>query len=77
MPAELGSFDFSFSGILASFIFGVIGLYMFRHGKKSSDMRLLIIGLTLMIYPYFTSGPVMDWVLGCGLCGLAYFFRNR
>ena len=67
----MSAFDFSFSGLMSSFIFGVIGIYLFREGKRRLNFAVLFIGIALMIYPYFTHGPLLDWGVGIGLCFLA------
>jgi hypothetical protein len=66
-------FDFSISGLFAGLIFGCIGIWMFREGKRYTDLRIVMIGIALMVYPYFTHGPLMDWGVGAGLCGVAYY----
>jgi hypothetical protein len=69
--------DFSFSALMAGFIFGVIGFYLFRHGKKRVHYPWILIGLVLMIYPLFVSGDLMNWGIGLVLCGAAYFMRGE
>ena len=64
----------SMSGIMSSFIFGVIGIWMLRQGKRNANYATACFGFSLMIYPYFTSGPLADWGVGFALCGLAYYF---
>lgn len=76
MPVDLSGYDISISGIMAGFIFGVIGWWLFREGKKRAQPRVLAVGLLLMIYPYFTSSPKADWGIGILLCGAAYYFWN-
>jgi hypothetical protein len=66
----------SVSTLLASFVFGVIGFYVFRHGKKTAKYPVLFTGLALMIYPMFTSGWILDWGTGIFLCSLAYYFNE-
>ncbi len=63
----------SLSGFLSSFIFGVFGFWLFGEGKRKLDFRITIIGVAMMIYPYFTSGPAADWGIGVllGLCAYA------
>ena len=73
----LEAFDISISGIIAGLLFGVIGMWMFREGKRNSNLKIVVISVLLMIYPYFTSGPKQDWGVGLMLCGLAYFFWYR
>lgn len=63
----------SISGLFAGLLFGLIGMWMFRQGKKNLNHPVLIIGICLMAYPYFTTSPVADWGLGVLLCGLAYY----
>ena len=64
--------EISMSGMLAGILFGVVGLWMFREGKRRTDFRILVLGIVLMMYPYFTTGPKADWGVGIALCGLAY-----
>ncbi|MBC7693565.1 MAG: hypothetical protein H7222_17500 [Methylotenera sp.] len=68
---------FSFSSLMAGFVFGVIGWSAFRHGRRRSNMPLLIIGLAMMIYPYFTDGPWLDWGVGTLLCIPCFSIWNR
>ena len=69
--------SFTLSQILASFVFGVIGIYVFRHGKKSSNWKVCFIAIALMLYPMFTNGWMLDWGIGIGLCWLAYYLDER
>ena len=69
----IGSFDFSLSGLFSGFLFGVIGMYLFKVAKQSANFPLVGIAILLMIYPYFTSGPLLDWGVGIALCVGAYY----
>ncbi len=69
----LGSMDISMSGLLAGFVYGVIGVFLFKKGKKEAEFDYIFIGIALMIYPYFTHGPLGDWGVGAALCALAYY----
>lgn len=62
----------SLSGIFSGLLFGIVGMWMFREGKRRVNNSVLIIGICLMIYPYFTTGPLADWGVGIALCALAY-----
>jgi multisubunit Na+/H+ antiporter MnhE subunit len=66
--------DFSTSSLIAGFIFGVIGFWMLREGKKKANITIVVIGILLMAYPYFTKGPFLDWGVGVVLCATAYYF---
>lgn len=77
MSTDMLPFDFSISSIAASLLFGIIGYWIFRAGKQRANLPITGIGIALMVYPYFTSGPWGDWGVGIALCGLAYFLWGR
>ena len=64
--------DFSISSLLAGFIFGIYGIYVFRYGKREASALKILIGLTLMLFPYFISNPWAVWPLGIGLIVVSY-----
>ncbi len=59
--------------LFCGFVFGVIGMWMFRQGKKNANIITMAISVTLMIYPYFIESVLVSWLLGVALCFLAYF----
>jgi hypothetical protein len=67
--------DFSFSALMSGLLFGLLGFYIFRHGTKDINYAWIFIGIALMSYTIFVSGPVADWGIGIGLCGVAYCYR--
>ncbi len=66
--------DISLSSLAAGFVFGVIGFWLFKEGRRKAEVRLALLGVTLMGYSYFTGSPLADWGIGLGLCGLAYMW---
>lgn len=64
-------FSFTFSGLMSSILFSGIGYWMFKVGKQRARFEILFIGIALMLYTYFTSGPWGDWGIGIALCVLA------
>lgn len=64
------------SAIFSGIIFGIIGLYVFRDGRRKTNYFTVFIGVGLMVYPYFTTGPLADWGVGIILCIAAYYLRN-
>lgn len=64
--------DFTFSNIMAGIVFGSFGLYVFKLGKQKSHAIPIVLGLTLMIYPYFISNEWINWGLGSALLFAAY-----
>lgn len=73
MEAVASSFDLSLSTIMAGIIFGILGFWMFKEGKRRTNFSVLTIGIALMAYPYFVEGAAANWGVGIALCGLAYF----
>ena len=68
-------FDFSLSTLMAGFVFGVFGFYMLKNARKSGNFWHMLIGLGLMIYPYFVSGSLVTWGIGVALMAFAYYKR--
>ena len=68
--------DFSAAKIFAWIIFGVIGFAVFLYGKKNKSFRPMIIGVALMIYPYFISGTFLLYLVGIALTTALYFWRE-
>jgi multisubunit Na+/H+ antiporter MnhE subunit len=71
LPLDL---SFDVPSLIAGLIFGIVGLYVFRRGKKESSLRLVMLGLALMIYPYFVEGAVLNWLAGFLLSGASYYY---
>ena len=61
---------------MSGFIFGVIGFYLWRAGKRHANFYWSIIGALLMIYPLFSPNAWFDWGIGFGLCGVAYAVKD-
>jgi drug/metabolite transporter (DMT)-like permease len=76
MPAQMG-LDISASSLFAGFLYGVIGIFIFRKGKKEAEFDMIFIGIALMVYPYFTHGPLADWGIGAALCAIAYYKPHK
>lgn len=62
------------STLIAGFIFGILGFWLFREGKKRQNFYVLIIGILLMAYPYFVNSALVTWLIGGALTGAAWFF---
>ena len=68
--------DFNTAKIFAWIIFGAIGFAAFMYGKKNKSVRPLIVGLALMVYPYFISGTFFLYLIGIVLTAVLYFWRE-
>lgn len=60
------------ANLLASVIFGSIGLAAFIYGKKQSDLKALVIGVILMVYPYFIQNPWALFTIGAVLTAFLF-----
>lgn len=67
-------FDIDTSSLIAAFVFGVIGYWMFRESRRRDNTKVKYIGVALMIYPYFVDGAIKNWATGIILCGAAYYY---
>ena len=56
--------NLSTANILASILFGSIGFAAFVYGKKQSNFKALVIGVILMVYPYFVQNPIALFAIG-------------
>jgi len=60
--------------IAAGLIFGIIGFWLFRIGRKNQNRPIIFIGIAMMVYPYFIEGRVLNWVIGIFLSCAAYYY---
>ena len=64
--------NLSVSGIAAGLLFGTVGLYYLRIGKREAIVACSVIGVAMMAYPYFIENEVLLWGVGCALWFMAY-----
>ena len=64
---------FSVWGLVGGFMFGMIGTGAFIYGKKEAKAKPMLIGITLMVFPYFVRGTPLLYVIGLVLCAALYF----
>jgi len=69
--------DLSPSAIISSLFFSIIGLYVFRRAKKLAQHKLIVLGILLMTYSYFTKGPLQDWGGGLILLVVTIYYWDR
>ena len=63
--------------IFGAILFGLIGYGAWRYGKKTSRKYVKWLGVALMLYPYVVPSTWMMYVVGLGLCGACYYYRDR
>ena len=57
---------------MASLVFGIFGVYLFKLGRKRSHGLLVIIAVALMVYPYFIENDWAVWIVGTVLTFVGY-----
>ncbi len=73
---NLGGISLSASAIFTGVIFGAAGFYFFRRAKGDGNLKGMLVGVALMVYPYFGMGDLALWVVGVALFALAWRWRD-
>ena len=60
--------------LFGGLIFGSIGFFAFRYGKRQGNYRMLGIGIALMVYPYFIPNTLAVYLVGAALVAALFFF---
>ncbi len=64
------------SAFLWGFIFGTIGMGYFIYGKKQGKLTPLLVGIGLMVFPYFITDSLSIVLIGAALMAVPYFHRD-
>lgn len=59
--------DLDADRLLASLLVGLVGAACFMYGKKQGRFPQMLVGATLVIYPYFVSNVVLMVAIAAGL----------
>jgi hypothetical protein len=69
-PVDVGrAMDFSAGGLFASLVVSTVGFGFFLYGKKASRPPQLVVGLVLMLFPYFIDGAWWQVGIASGVLG--------
>ena len=68
--------NFSLSNLLGGFIFGTFGLAAFVYGKRAQEWKPMLIGMALMVFPYFVENTWVLYGIGVLLTAALFFFRD-
>jgi len=71
-----GGGGFNWPNLIGNGLFSIIGLSAFVYGKKIKSAKPLVIGLVLMIYPYFIPNTVLLYLVGAALTAALFFWRG-
>ncbi len=75
-PEISGSVFSNPSALIGSLLFGAVGFVAFVYGKKMALWKPMVIGVVLMVYPYFVPQTWLMYTIGCALCLGLYVFRG-
>jgi hypothetical protein len=68
--------DFTIANLIGWTLFGAVGFVAFMYGKRQSAMKTMLIGLTLLAYPYFVSNTLAMYAIGVALTAALFLFRD-
>lgn len=64
------------AGLIWSMLFGAIGVGFFIYGKRQRTVVPFLVGVALIVFPYFIANVYVMVLVGLGLIALPYFFRQ-
>jgi hypothetical protein len=64
--------DLSASYLIANFAVSGVGFVLFSYGRKMSRTPQVLIGLLLMVFPYFVPSVLAMLGIAALLCGLLF-----
>lgn len=67
---------FSLPNLIGGFLFSGIGLAAFVYGKRERLWGPTLLGLGLMIFPYFVGNPWLLYAVGLLLIAGLFVFRD-
>ena len=67
--------NLSTANLIGGFVFGSIGFVAFIYGKRMNLWRPMLLGIALMVYPYFISDDLL--MIAIGTIGTAALFFLR
>ena len=62
--------------LIGVILFSFIGIAAYMYGKSTARPPLRWVGVALMLYPYVVSETWLMYLVGVGLCGALYWYRN-
>jgi hypothetical protein len=69
--------DLDVSSIVAGFVVSGVGFVLFNYGRKMARLPHALVGLVLMVFPYFVPSVLVMFGIAALLCGLLYVAVQR
>ncbi len=63
--------------LMASLLFGLIGMGMLMYGRKAIRPVPIVVGVILIVLPYFISNLIAMIVICSALTAVPWFLRER
>lgn len=64
--------EFDLTELVVSFLVSGVGFVLFSYGKSMKRGPHIGVGLVLLVFPYFVSGPIWIAAVGAALCAGLY-----
>lgn len=64
------------ANLFGSIAFGIVGFGAFMYGKKTAGVKAMVIGVALMVYPYFVDPTWLLYTIGLALTAALFVFRD-
>ena len=64
------------TAIVLSLLFSVVGFAAFRYGRRMHQTPPVVLGIALMVYPLFVTSALWTAVVGTGLTGGLWLWRE-
>jgi hypothetical protein len=68
--------SFSAANLIGGLVFGSIGFVAFIYGKRMNLWKPMLLGIALMVYPYFVSDDKIMLVIGIFGSTALFFCRD-
>ena len=61
------------STLFVIIVFSAVGCAAFRRGKREGNVICLLLGIALMVYPYFVQGLALNALIGAALSAAVWY----
>jgi hypothetical protein len=68
--------NFSAANLIGGLVFGSIGFVAFMYGKRMNLWKPMLLGIGLMVYPYFINNDAVMIVIGLFGSTALFLFRE-
>jgi hypothetical protein len=73
---KIDMLNFSAANLIGGFVFGSIGFVAFIYGKRMNLWKPMLLGIALMVYPYFVNNDAAMIVIGIVGSTALFFVRE-